>query len=132
MKVVIQTMIAFDKTAQGTAVLEASGNARRNRGSPPAPPAHDHDHDGKLKARRAVGEIPALRADKQGEAGGRAANAEGPPIHTTGGAGAVCCCRPLGWCACACFWTRTRERIPVRMYTPRLERAAKRKRGGKK
>ena len=36
-------------------------------------------------ARRAVGEIPAPRADKQGGINGRATT-EGAPIHTTGGA----------------------------------------------
>ena len=81
-------MSAFDKTAQGTAVLEASGNAGAE-----AP-------DG--KARRAVGEIPALRADEHGVIRGRNPRGNalwrprgaGRPIHTS--SGAVCCCRPLG------------------------------------
>ena len=59
-------MSAFDKTAQGTAVLEASDNARAE-----AP-------DG--KARRAVGEIPALRPTRVPPATARAApsGAAGP------------------------------------------------------
>ena len=73
-------MSAFDKTAQGTAVLEASGNAGAE-----AP-------DG--QARCAVGEIPSLRAAQQGEICGQSATSEVAPSHTTGGA--VCCCRPLG------------------------------------
>ena len=64
------------------------------------------------KARREVGEMSALRADKQGGVGGRAATAEGAPTHTTGRAVDVCCRGPGTKFPARGSGPRPRSRLP--------------------